>query len=232
MPNFTNLTFELNTGTLASPAWLAVTSEVRWSDQGTQTATGSAAWPSMVQPSSPTVVAYSYCFTSDATGFGVPGGGAPIAFSNANYLFCRWNWDASGTFASAPIVTSYYSTAHAAVVRGDGQLLGGAAGDTGATPRSYLKANWFGNGTSQVPAAAPAAAPAITDGATGPATTASNSWLAAYQGLQGDNDFIACTATPPARTANQWYGMLALFAGPNLSPTTYTPVVTLKYTWA
>lgn len=232
MANFTNLAFELNTGSLASPTWMGVTAELRWSDQGTQASTGSAAWPSMIQPSSPTVVAYTYCFTSDATGFGVPGGASPSPFSNANYLLCRWNWDASGTFASPPIITSYYSTAHSAVTRGDGQLLGGAAGDTGATPRSYLKANWFGNATSQVPSAAPAGAPAITDGANGAAIPASNGWLPNYQGLQGDNDFIACAATPPARTSNQWYGILALFAGPNLSPMTYTPVVTLKYTWA
>jgi hypothetical protein len=232
LANFTNLTLELNTGTQVSPTWTAVTGELRWSDQGTQTGIGSAAWPSMLQPSSPTVVSYTYCFTSDATGFGVPGGATPAPFSNANFSFCRWNWDASGTFASAPVATAYYSTAHAAVTRGDGQLLGGAAGDTGATPRSYLKANWFGNGSSQVPAAAPANPPAITDGTTGVATPATNSWLANYQGLQGDNDSVGTGATPPARTSNQWYGILALFAGPNLNPATYTPVLTLKYTWA
>ena len=232
MANFTNIALEMNTGTQGSPVWTAVTGEIRWSDQGTQATTGSAAWPPMLQPSSPTVVAYTYCFTSDSTGFGVPGGATPGAFANSSFAFCRWNWDASGTFASPPAVSAYYSTAHAAVTRGDGQLLGGAAGDTGATPRSFLKANWFGNGNSQVPGAAPPNAPAITDGVTGAATAGSNAWLPNYQGLQGDNDFVGLASTPPARSANQWYGLLALFAGPNLSPATYTPVVTLRYTWA
>ena len=81
MANFTNIALEMNTGTQGSPVWTAVTGEIRWSDQGTQATTGSAAWPPMLQPSSPTVVAYTYCFTSDSTGFGVPGGATPGAFA-------------------------------------------------------------------------------------------------------------------------------------------------------
>jgi hypothetical protein len=229
--NFTTIALEMNTGSQASPAWTAVTTEVRWSDQGNQTSTGAAAWPGMVSPSGPVVVSYTYCFTGDTAGGGVPGGSTPVAFANGNFNFCRWNWDATGTFASAPIVTSYYSGAHAAITRGDNQLLGGNATDTGSTPRSYLKANWFGNGSSQVPGSAPGGGPSPTDGTTGGVVTSTSAWLASYQGLQGDNDYIQCGATPPARTANQWYGVFALFAGANLSPATYTPTLSLKYTW-
>ena len=231
MANFTTIALEMNTGTQASPAWTVASTEVRWSDQANQAGTGSAAWPAAAPPASPAVVSYTYCFTADASGAGVPGGGAPVAFANANFNFCRWNWDATGTFASAPIVTAYYSGAHAAITRGDNQLLGGNGTDTGGTPRSYLKGNWFGNGRSQVPAAAPGSPPAATDGATGALVPAGGAWLAGYQGLQGDNDYIQCGGVPPARTANQWYGVLALFAGPNLNPGTYTPVISLKYTW-
>jgi hypothetical protein len=231
LANFTTIAFEMNTGSQAGPAWTAVTAELRWSDQGNQVGTGGSAWPAMMQPGTATVVAYTYCFTADTLGAGVPGGSSPLVFSNANFNFCRWNWDATGTFASAPVVTAYYSSAHAAITRGDNQLLGGNATDTGSTPRSYLKANWFGNGTSQSPAGAPPTAPAPMDGNTGASVPNSGAWLNNYQGLQGDNDFIQCAATPPAKTANQWYGILALFAGPNLSPATFTPTVTLKYTW-
>lgn len=231
MANFTTIAFEMNTGSLAAPAWTAVTAELRWSDQGNLIGTGGSSWPAMMQPGTANVVAYTYCFTADTLGAGVPGGSTPGAFSNANFNFCRWSWDAAGTFASAPVVTAYYSSAHGAITRGDNQLLGGNATDTGSTPRSYLKANWFGNGTSQSPAAAPPTPPAPTDGMTGPSVPNSGAWLTNYQGLQGDNDFIQCPATPPAKTANQWYGILALFAGPNLSPATFTPTVTLKYTW-
>jgi hypothetical protein len=229
--NFTTIAFELNTGTQAAPAWTAVAQEVRWSDQGNQTGAASGSWPAMAPPPGPSVVSFTYCFTADTSGAGVPGGSSPVAFANGNFNFCRWSWDATGTFASAPIVTSYYSSAHAAITRGDNQLLGGNATDTGATPRSYLKANWFGNGRSQVPSSAPASSPAAADGATGALVPAAGAWLANYQGLQGDNDFIQCPSAPPARAANQWYGVFALFAGPNLNPGTYTPVISLKYTW-
>lgn len=231
MANFTSIALELNTGTQTAPVWTAASTEVRWSDQGNLTATGASTWPAMLAPSSPTVVSYTYCFTADTAGSGVPGGASPLAFANANFNFCRWNWDATGTFASAPIVTGYYSSGHAAITRGDNQLLGGNSTDTGSTPRSYLKGNWFGNGTSQVPTSVPANPPGAGDGATGPLVPATSAWLANYQSLQGDNDYIQCGGTPPAKTANQWYGIFALFAGPNLNPGTYTPVISLKYTW-
>ena len=145
----------------------------------------------------------------------------------------RLNWDASGTFASAPIYTGYPTTAHGAVTRGDGSVLGGQATDTGGTARSYLKGNAFGRVTSAgAAAAAPTNAPAVTDGATGALTpTAGANWLTNYQGLQGDNDWIAFPSTPVAVTADTWNVMMALFTGPNMTPGMLLWQISLKYTW-
>lgn len=176
-------------------------------------------------------------FTADTTSLGVFGGGTatPVAYSNtAQYRFLRANWDNTGTFASAPIFTAYASTAHASITRGDGSILGGHASDTGATARSYLKGNAFGRVDSAgVPAAAPTNAAGVTDGTTGALSpTAGANWLTNFQGLQGDNDWIAFPSTPAATTADQWSLIIRLFLGANTSAGTSTPTVTLKYTYS
>ena len=219
------------------PAWGAGTGqELRWSDQSNQGGTASAAWPFVTRPASATQIGYLYVFSADTTSLGALGGGtsAPSAFSNANYNLARWNWDAVGTFASAPIFTAYKDNTHGAITRGDNSVLGGNTTDTGSTARSYLKGNAFGRVTSAgAPAAAPANAPAITDGATGAATpTAGANWLTNYQGLQGDNDYIQLPATPAATTADAWAVMVALFAGPNLATGTYVNTLSIKYTYS
>lgn len=231
MANFTTITFEQNTGTLGTPTWTAVgaaNTENRWNDQTAQTAVASAAWPAMLRPAATQVVPYQYAYTADAVGLLVLG----AAFSNANYLQSRWNWDAVGTFASAPIFTAYPTTAHGAITRNDGSVLGGSA-DTGGTARSYLKGNAFGRVTSAgAAAAAPAAGPAVADGATGVLTpTAGANWLANYQGLQGDNDWIAFPSIPAATVADTWNVMMALFTGPGMTPGMLTWQISLKYTW-
>jgi hypothetical protein len=161
--DFTTLNHEVNTGTLGSPTWTVVSGgsnkEIRFSDVSSAgLATASASWPFMTRPAATGGVDYAYAFTADTTGLGIidAGSNVPTAFSNANYLFGRWNWDALGTFASAPIFTAYPTTGHGSISRGDGSVLGGHATDTGATARSYLKANAFGRVDS---AGAPAAAP-------------------------------------------------------------------------
>lgn len=235
----TGVTLQGNTGSQATPTWTAINSggaaganEVRYSDTGTGlTATASASWPAQVRPATVQVVAFTYLFTTDTAGNGVPGGATPVTYANANYNMFRLNWDASGTFASAPILTAYPTTGHTTPTRGDNSILGGNTTDTGATQRSYLKANAYGNGASQAPAAAPTNAPVGTDGTTGALTPGAAAWLTNYQGLQGDNDYILCTATPAAVTANWWQFEMALFTGPNLTPATYTPVLSMKYTW-
>lgn len=241
----TGLVLQLNTGTQAAPVWTSLNNggtgganELRFSDQATQGATASASWPYTTRPgaTSAATFQYQYAFTADTTSLGYLGTSTntPIAWANANYNDKRWSWDAVGTFASAPILTMYATNAHGAITRGDGSPLGGHASDTGATARSYFKANAFGRVTSAgAPAAAPTNAPAVTDGATGALTpTAGANWLTNYQGPQGDNDWIAFPSTPAATTADSWQVMLMLFCGPNMLTGTYAAIViSCKYTF-
>lgn len=162
-------------------------------------------------------------------------GSLPATWSDNNYLMARWNWDNVGTFASAPIFTAYNNTSHNSPTTRNspaGGLLEGHATDTddGGTVRSYLKANAYG----QVGAAGAAsgATPAASDGTTGSVSpTAGTNWLAAYQALAADLDFITAPFTPAATTAGVWHVMFLLYLGPNTTPGTFTPVLSLKYTW-
>lgn len=241
MADFTTIRFQVNVGNTGTPSWQNIggaNTEVRFSDVGTGLlSTASAAWPAMIRPGSTSIVSYIYAFTADATGHGSYGAGTgnnPAAFSKDNYLQARWDWDNLGTFASAPIFTAYVDSNHNTPgSRGGGALLAGHATDTGATARSYLKANAWGRVTSAgAPAAGPTNAPAVTDGATGSlAPTAGANWLTNFQGLMADIDYITAPFTPAAVTANQWNVEIALFTGPNQTPAVNTPQITLKYTW-
>jgi hypothetical protein len=220
---------EMNTGTQGSPTWTSVmgaNQEWRFSD-ARQTNIASASWPQMIRPAATGGVDYLHAYTADATGDWVAG----AIFALATYHQCRWTY-AAGTFASAPILTAYASTAHAAITRGDGSFLGGHATDTGGTARSYLKATAYGF-FGQTPAAAPTGSfPTVTDGSTGSVATLTGAWTnagGAWQGLQGDNDYITCGSTPGG--AGSWEFVLRLFAGPNFTPGTWTPVTSAKYTW-
>lgn len=234
MADFTVLKLEGNHGTQATPVWVEVGpttgKEVRWSDSPTQNGIASGSWPAMIRPASTQIVSYTYAYTADATGFGfISGQASPCpAFANSNFQWARWNWDASGTFASAPIYTAYKTAAsHDSPGAGDGTLLGGHATDTGS--RSYLKANVYGQ--VGAPGAAPGAAPAVGNGAVGNQQgTTGATWMTNYGDLQGDIDWITAGFTPGAG-ANVWHVMFALFTGPNEIPGTYIVVMTLKYTW-
>lgn len=237
MADFTTLIMQANHGTLGVPVWVEVgptaNKEVRWSDSATQDGIASAAWPAMIRPAATTIVSYTYAYTADAVGWGfISGQASPCpAYSKDNWLWARWNWDNTGTFASAPIFTAYKTTAHAAFGAGDGTLLGGHAVDTGS--RSYLKGNAFGRVDSAgAPAAGPINAPAVTDGSVGALSpVAGANWIVNFQSLQGDNDWILSIFTPAATTADTWSLHFALFTGPNETPATYTVVMTMKYTW-
>lgn len=238
MANFTDIHLDANVGNTATPSYSAIgaaNTEIRWSDSSAQANVASASWPAMIRPATTQNVQYAYAFTADATGEGVysAAGTAPAVFSKDDYLQMRWSWDATGTFASAPIMTAYLSVAHAAISRGDGSQLGGHATDTGGTARSYMKGNLFGRVSSAgVPAAGPTNAPVVTDGATGSlAPTAGANWLTNYQGLQGDNDFITFPNTPAATVADTQHCEVALFTGPNETPALYLNVLSMKYTW-
>jgi hypothetical protein len=243
--DFTTISLDLNVGNTGTPSYTAIgaaNTEARWSDLSTQTNVASASWPAMIRPAATQIVSYLYAFSADAVGEGVysAAGTAPAAFSKDDYLQGRWNWDAVGTFASPPIFTAYDTTGHTTPSARGGtsdNILSGNATDTGATARSYLKGNLWGRvSASGAPAAGPGAAPTVTMGTTGSVSpVAGANWLAAgqgdWQGLMADLDYITFPNTPAATTAGTQHIELALFTGPNMGPKTYTPVITLKYTW-
>lgn len=242
--DFTALSLEMNDGNTATPSYVAIggaNTEIRWSDSSAQANVASASWPAMIRPAATGLVSFAYAFSADATGQGIYSGATsvPAAFSKDDYLQGRWNWDAVGTFASAPIMTAYDTTGHttpaarAAVPAPADNILSGSTTDTGATARSYMKANLWGRvSASGAPAAGPANAPVVTDGTTGSVSpTAGGNWLTNFQGLMADIDYITFPNTPAATTAGTQHIEVALFTGPNMSPKTYTPVISLKYTW-
>lgn len=237
MADFALLTLEGNHGTTAAPVWVALggaNTSARWSHDATQKNVASINWPTMLRPGATTIVSYTYVYSADAIGDGfyADGGDCPV-YSKDNYLWARWHWDAVGTFGTAPIFTAYPSTIHGAIVRQDGSLLGGSV-DTkpGASAFSYLKGNAWGRVDSAgAPGAGPAAAPVVTDGTVGSVSPAAGAfWLANYQSLQGDNDYITAPFTPAATTDNKWSLHFALFTGPNQATATYQVVMTLRYT--
>ena len=240
MADFAVMRLEGNDNTNAAPIWVDLSGanhEVRWSDQADRHGVASAVWPAMIRPVATAIVSYTYAYTADAVGNGFCSEQGVIntpAYSINNYLWSRWWWDNVGTFASAPIFTAYPTVAHGAIVRGDGSLLGGSA-DTMpvADEFSYLKGNAFGRVVSGgAPAAAPGNAPVVTDGTVGSVSPAAGAnWLANFQSLQGDNDYITAPFTPAAITEDQWNVHFALFTGPNMTPGLYTIVMTLRYTW-
>lgn len=241
MPNFATISLDANTGTQATPVWTslgAANTEVRWSDVATATNVASASWPNTVRPAAGTAqLAFAYAYTADATDLGFLGTSSttPATWVSTDYKWAKWHWDNVGTFASAPILTAYMTTAHAAITRGNNAaadaILSGNTTDTGGTARSFLKCNAYGFGAAQVPAAAPTNAPVVTDGTTGSLATSTGAWLTNYQGLQGDNDYITCGATPAATTAGDWYTVYTLFDGVTETPAVFTPFASMKYTW-
>lgn len=241
MADFTTLVLDANTGTNASPTYTALggaNTEIRWSDVGTGLlATASASWPAMVRPLATAQIAFTYAYTADAVGLGFIGTGSnPATYSITNEKWARWRWDNLGTFASAPIFTAYNTNAHAApAARATpaGGLLEGHVTDTGATARSYLKANLYGQVDSVAPPAAdPTNAPVVTDGALGSVSPgAATSWLTNFQGLMADLDYITFRLTPAATVADSIHCHFSLFTGPNMTPGVLVPVMSLKYTF-
>jgi hypothetical protein len=245
MADFTTVTLDCNIQSTATPTFQSLTAfaqsgapstgvEVRWSGTGTGLrSTGSTSWPADIRPASTGIVAFTYVFTADTTGFGFYGGSGtsadPVTWANTSYKWAKWHWDNTGTFASAPIITAYDTSGDTTATSG---LLGGSSGDTSS--KSYLKINAYGANvaTVPVPAAAPTNAPVVTDGTAGALTYSSaGAWLTNYQDARGDTDYIQYGATPTAATAQDWYMIFALFNGPNMTPSTYVFMLALKYSW-
>ena len=246
MADFTTLFMEGNIVSTAAPSWSNLSGanhEIRWSDLATQRNIASANWPAMLRPAATQGVDYTYAFTADAVGEGFYGNAGVVpAWVRTNYLWARWNWDNVGTFASAPIWTAYLTNAHAAIVRGPvvatPNMLQGSADTLNGVDFSYLKASAWGQvtdstagGGANAPAAGPGADPLVTSGAAGCVSPVAGANWSAWQDLMGDNDYITSIFTPAATLAGTWYLEFRLFTGPNMWPSLYQIVTTLKYTW-
>lgn len=117
--------------------------------------------------------------------------------TSAHYMQWRINWDATGTFASAPIISAWKdSTLPAASPgtqpgTGDGSaFVNGQSTDTSNT--SYIKANAYGygvdaSGSQQTPASNAAGTLTVSSGTAGAVSPGTGAWLATWQSLQALN---------------------------------------------
>jgi hypothetical protein len=231
LTDFTTLKGQINTGASdASPTWtdtLFATAnyELRLCGTGAGGASiASASWPTYLKPTSGTAVIpelWGY-FGSDASG------GSKLTTydgTSAHYMQFRVNGDNTGTYASAPIVSAWATTALPAASpgtqpgTGDGtSFINGQTTDTSNT--SYIKANFYGQGltsggSQQTPASNAAGTLAVTSGTAGAVNPGSAAWLATWQSLQAATQYIQNGGTPQAVTANLWYGVFAFYTGVN-----------------
>lgn len=245
MADFTTLNVQYNTNTDASPTWTNTAiafggssgaNEIRFvnSGLGATGATGSASWPLVTKPASGTAVFnQAWAFSADTSGL-------QTSYSGDNTVarMFRFNWDNLGTFASAPQVGAFDSSAHNTPSPGTQPSLVNGSSDTSNT--SYLKANFYGYGThpagstQDTPSAGSVGSnPTATTGTAGsvsPPTTPA--WLTTWQSLQGFTQYVVNPGTPQATFAGNWYFVTILFYGANASAATYTFCLTLQYTFS
>jgi hypothetical protein len=250
MADFTTLKSQTNAGaavTDASPTWVdmpfaTANNELRLCASGAGAAgTASASWPSFLRPATTQVIPEMWAFTADTTGLKMN----TYDGTSAHYMQWRINWDATGTFASAPIISAWKDntlpaaspgTQPTPAAGGDGSSFVNGSADTSNT--SYIKANAYGRGTAasgstqDTPAANAAGTLAVTTGTAGavspPVTPA---WLATWQSLQAATQWIADAVTPQALFAGFWYIVLSFWTGPGMTGGTLLPVLGFQYTW-
>jgi hypothetical protein len=245
LADFTTINTQYNTNTDASPTWTSTAlafggsagaNEIRWCNTSAGGAsTASASWPIFSRPGSGTAaVGEAWAFTADTTGLKI----ALYDGSKTSSNVLRWNWDNTGTFAAAPQFSAFGDNTHATPSAGTqpgaqsgSPIVNGQTTDTSST--SYLKINAYGNGSSQAPAAGAAGTTlAVTSGTAGAVSPGSAAWLSTWQSAQGFIQYILCTATPAATTANTWVWTCALFTGVNMSTGTLQAVITFQYAFS
>jgi len=237
-----------NSGTDGTPVWNAVTfggsagqQEIRWCATGAGSATiGSAAWPQYSRPVATGAVPELWYFTSsDNTG------GVKVATYDGNKTFANVaciDYDAVGTYATAPTLSAWGDNTHVAPVRGTqpgafagSPIINGAVPDTGASSgvaTSFLKGNLYGDDQTANPAAGNAGTTLlVTSGTDGSVSPGAAAWLATWQSLMGAVQFITHRRTPAATTAGKIFFTIALFSGPGMSLGTITPVITFTYSF-
>ena len=201
---------------------------------GATGSTASASWPLVTKPSSGTATfAQAWAFSADTTGLQTVYTG-----DNTVARVLRWNWDTSGTYASAPQWSCFDSTSHNTPSPGTQPSIVNGSADT--SNKSYCKGNGYGYGThpsgstQDTPSAGSVGSnPTATTGTTGsvsPPTTPA--WLTNWQDLAGWTDYIVNPGTPQATFAGDWYITLILFYGASISAATYTFTLTYQYTYS
>lgn len=246
MTDFTTIKMQVNTGTSdASPTFTdmlfgTASYELRLCGTGAGGASiASASWPTYLRPTSTGVIPEMWgYFGSDASG------GQKVTTydgTSAHYKQILISWDATGTFASGPIVSAWKDNTLPAATpgsqpgTGDGSaFVNGQTTDTSNT--SYIKANFYGygvdtGGTQQTPSANAAGTLTITSGTAGAVNPATGAFLATWQSLQATTQYIQDGVTPKATTAGLWYGVFAFYTGPNMTAGTLVPVVGFQYSY-
>ncbi len=152
------------------------------------------------------------------------------------------DYDAVGTYATAPTLSAWGDNTHVAPVRGTqpgafagSPIINGAVPDTGASSgvaTSFLKGNLYGDDQTANPAAGNAGTTLlVTSGTDGSVSPGAAAWLATWQSLMGAVQFITHRRTPAATTAGKIFFTIALFSGPGMSLGTITPVITFTYSF-
>lgn len=247
MTDFTVLKLQGNTGASdASPTWTDVlfntaNNELRAAlSSGSQTgSTSSANWPSMLRPTSGTsLINQLWQFTADTTGSQI----TTYDGTGSHYNQLRINWDNTGTFAAAPLISAWKDntlpaaspgTQPSPTSGGDGSSIVNGSSDTSNT--SYLKGTAFGNGVTAAGAADNPSSnfgtnPVVTSGSAGGSATSNATWLA-WTSLQAATQWVVNGVTPKATTAGTWNLLLALYMGVNITGGTLLPVLGFQYQW-
>jgi hypothetical protein len=244
LTDFTLIKTQTNAGaavTDASPTWVdmpfgTANNELRLCGTGAgTTTTASASWPTYQRPASTGVIPEMWAYTADAVGLLMK----TYDGTSAHYMQWRINWDNTGTFAAANILSAWKDNtlpaASPGTQAGDGSaFVNGQTTDTSNT--SYIKANAYGSGitaagTQETPGSNAAGTLAVTTGSAGAATTSAGAWMATWGSLQAATQWIASVATPKATTSGFWYIVLAFYTGPNMNGGTLVPVLGFQYQW-
>jgi hypothetical protein len=246
LADFSSIKLQGNTGASdGSPTWTDLTFgssgyELRanLSGNGATTTTPSASWPAMLKPASgATLVDQLWLFTADTTGHQI----TTYDGTGSHYNQLRINWDNTGTFSSAPLISAWKDNTLTAAspgtqnTPGDGSnIVNGTSGESSS--RSLIKATVYGyglnaSGVADNPSSNMGSNPTVTTGTgAGAVTTTASTWTS-WQDLQSSEDWIANGVIPQAATAGTWNFLLAMYIAASMVGGVEVPVIGVSYTW-
>lgn len=228
------------TGTTLSTGGSAGTNELRFGlASAINGSTVSASWPKFRRLASTGVVNGLAAYRTDGAGDVLTVYDGTKAASRV----LRLNFDNAGTPVSAMKLSCYATSSLGAATPGtqpsdpssDGSgIVNGQSSDTSST--AYMKGNAYGSGltaggSQETPSSGAAGTTlAVTSGTAGAATPGAGAFLATWQSLQADTQFVQGPAIPQATTAFFWYFVLSLWSGPNLClGSNIAPVLACQY---